>query len=81
MEWLKSVTDVAALPLQAILLIAVVVLYLENRNLRKQLVDILLSTHDTSVDNNRRIRRIEKDQLGDNSPTLNRDQVTKPKQE
>lgn len=70
MEWLKTVTDVASLPLQAILLIAVVVLYLENRALRKQLVDILLDTHNTSADNNNRIRRIEKDQLGDNAPTL-----------
>lgn len=78
MDGLNQIIDVAKLPLDVILLIAIVVLYLENRKLREQLVSILTATHDTSTDNNNRIRRIEKDQLGDNAPTLHeRPQVTK----
>lgn len=85
MEWLKSLTDVAALPLQVLLLAAVIILWMkvealqkENKTLMERIITITGENLHVSADNHERIKRVEEDQLGKIYPTIQRRDVIPP---
>lgn len=70
MEALRELSVLADLPLQVILIAAIVVLWRENRRLSDTIIKLTSDSIHVSTDNNARIRRIELETTGDTSPTL-----------
>ena len=79
MEWLKGLEAVAGLPLQVLLLAVVVILWrkiealqAENKELMERLIDSSEENVHISTDNKARLKRLEREELGTEYPTIPR---------
>lgn len=79
MEWLNLLKVVSELPLTVLLLIVIVILWREvqalrkeNRELMERLIAVSEENLHTSTDNKARLKRLEREELGIDYPTIPR---------